>query len=376
MRRHRAALLAGAISLAAAGCSDDTRATPSSSSASPSTTTSDAAPARPALFADAGPYAAGVTTLTASDGRRVLIWYPVEPADVATLTTESIDLASFLPPDLESKVAPSPDTLYATDAYRDAPPSHDGPFPVALFSHGFSGYPEEYQFLTAHLATWGFVVAAPDHVERNLAAVFGGSVSEGDEGAVLLSALDTAAADPDIAALMDQQQVVAAGHSAGTKAASQAGADPRIDALVLLSPVPNLPSTGKPTLVMVGSDDKITTAPVARSVYDNLPTPKRLATLVGAGHNTFTDACAFHAGPGAAMAIVVRAGVELPEPILAASADGCQETALPIAAAWPAIRHVTVAVMRAALGIDESPIGLDRDGLADLAPAEVELLEG
>jgi fermentation-respiration switch protein FrsA (DUF1100 family) len=175
---------------------------------------------------------------------------------------------------------------------------------------------------------------------------------------------------------MDREHVVAAGHSAGTAAASQAGADARVDALVLLSPVPSLPSTGKPTLVMVGSDDKITTAPVARAVYESLPSPKHLATLQRAGHNTFTDGCAFHAGPGAGVAVVVRAGIELPEPVLAASADGCQAGALPIDAAWPAIRHVTVAFARAALGLDASPIGLDRDGLADLAPAEVELLDG
>jgi hypothetical protein len=62
--------------------------------------------------------------------------------------------------------------------------------------------------------------------------------------------------------------------------------------------------------------------------------------------------------------------------VLALSADGCQAGALPITAAWPAIRHLTVAALRDALGIDASPIGLDDRGVADLAPAEVVLLEG
>ena len=372
MHRRAAALLSCCLLLNAAACSGGS----STAKQSASDTSSASAPARPALFADPGPYAAGVKTLTEPDGRRVLVWYPVEPGDVATRQRESIDLASFLPPDLAAKVTPSPATTYMTDAYRGAPASHDGPFPLVLFSHGFGGFPEVYQFLTAHLATWGFVVAAPDHRERDLAAVFSGQTAAGDEGAVLLSALDTAVDDPELGPIIDADHVVAAGHSAGTKAATEAAADPRIDAVALYSPVAGLAATGKPTLVMVGSDDKVTTAAVARQVYDALASPKRFASLTRAGHNTFSDGCNLHAGPGGAVAVVVLAGVALPEPVLALSADGCQEGALPISAAWPAIRHVTVAVLRAVLGIDASPIGLDQDGLADLAPAEVVLTNG
>jgi dienelactone hydrolase len=380
VHRRAVAILSCCLLLGGAACSDDGSSARSASeqgAPSPgpgSETATDTAPARPALFADAGPYAAGVQTLTAPDGRRVLVWYPVEPPDVATLTRESIDLASFLPPELAAKVTPSPATTYATDAYRGAPVSHDGPFPIVLFSHGFAGFPEVYQFLTAHLATWGFVVAAPDHRERDLAAVVSNQITAGDEGAVLLSALDTTIADPELGPIVDTEHVVAAGHSAGTRAATQAAADPRVDAVALFSPVSGLPATGKPSLVMVGGDDKVTTAPVARQVYDSLPAPKRFASITRAGHNTFTDTCNIGADAGGAIAI--RAGVALPETVLALAADGCQEGALPISAAWPAIRHVTVAALRAALGIDASPIGLDDRGLADLAPAEVVLLQG
>ena len=381
MHRRAVALLCCCTLLGATACRDDggtsKKATQGTSSASPaSEVTTDATPARPALFADAGPYAAGVKTLTAPDGRRVVVWYPVEPVDIATRQRESIDLASFLPPDLAAKVTPSPATTYLTDAYRGAPASHDGPFPIVLFSHGYGGFPEVYQFLTAHLATWGFVVAAPDHRERDLAAVFSGQSTAGDEGAVLLSALDTTVADAELSPIVDADNVVAAGHSAGTTAATQAASDPRVDAVALYSPVAGLAATGKPTLVMVGSDDKVTTAPVARQVYDSLSSPKRFSSITGAGHNTFTDGCNLHAGPGGAVAVVVLAGIALPDAVLALSADGCQDGALPISAAWPAIRHVTIAALRAALGIDASPIGLDDDGLADLAPAEVELLAG
>ena len=36
--------------------------------------------------------------------------------------------------------------------------------PLLVFSHGNSGYRQQSTFLTTHLASWGFVVAAPDHV--------------------------------------------------------------------------------------------------------------------------------------------------------------------------------------------------------------------
>jgi fermentation-respiration switch protein FrsA (DUF1100 family) len=377
-RMHRCGVaLVSCFLVVVAGCSDDNSSTRKSSSPTSSPVaepSSDDAPSRPALFADAGPYAAGVQTLTAADGRRVVVWYPVEPSDLGAQPREAIDLTTFLPPDLASKVTPSPDTTYLTDAYRGARPSRDGPFPLVLFSHGFAGFPEVYQFLTAHLATWGFVVAASDHRERDLAAVLSNQITAGNEGAVLLSALDTTVADPKLGPIVDSDRVVAAGHSAGTRAATEAGADPRVDAVALYSPVGGLAATGEPTLVMVGSDDKVTTAPAARQVYDSLPAPKRFASITRAGHNTFTDTCNIEAGAGGAIA--TRAGVPLPESALALAADGCQEGALPITAAWPAIRHITVAALRDALGIDASPIGLDDRGVADLAPAEVVLLEG
>ena len=37
------------------------------------------------------------------------------------------------------------------------------PCPLIIFSHGNSGYRQQSTFLTTHLASWGFLVAAPDH---------------------------------------------------------------------------------------------------------------------------------------------------------------------------------------------------------------------
>ena len=43
-------------------------------------------------------------------------------------------------------------------------PDDAGPHPLVVFSHGNSGLRQQSTFLTTHLASWGFIVAAPDHV--------------------------------------------------------------------------------------------------------------------------------------------------------------------------------------------------------------------
>jgi hypothetical protein len=40
-------------------------------------------------------------------------------------------------------------------------------------------------------------------------------------------------------------------------------------------------------------------------------------------------------------------------------ADGCDPQHTAATAAWPAIRHLTVAQLRAAFGMDPAPVGLD-----------------
>ncbi len=52
-------------------------------------------------------------------------------------------------------------------------PVADGRFPVALFSHGFSGFNTQSSELTSHVASWGFVVAAPEHQSRDLTSQIG-----------------------------------------------------------------------------------------------------------------------------------------------------------------------------------------------------------
>ena len=52
--------------------------------------------------------------------------------------------------------------------YAEAPPKAAA-FPLAVYSHGHQGYAEASSFLAAHLASHGWIVAAPDHTGNTTA---------------------------------------------------------------------------------------------------------------------------------------------------------------------------------------------------------------
>ena len=109
-------------------------------------------PARtPAAFAERGPHPVGVVHLDlpcgSEPGRRLPtdVWYPADAADF-----ESHAEASH--------------AIGAPHAARQAPPAAAlAGLPLVGFSHGNSGFRQQSTFLTTHLASWGFVVTAPDH---------------------------------------------------------------------------------------------------------------------------------------------------------------------------------------------------------------------
>src|SRR5262249_20926156 len=120
------------------------------------------------------PHAVGFTKLKLADGREVVVWYPAAKESVAGHATESIDVASMLSPALQAQVPASKRPLYTVEAYDGAPAEAvDGGYPLVVFSHGFAGFPEQSVSLVRHLASWGFVVAAPDHVSRSLDGLLG-----------------------------------------------------------------------------------------------------------------------------------------------------------------------------------------------------------
>jgi dienelactone hydrolase len=357
----------GAIALAATACS---------STSSPTTPSAvgphDAVPPTPTThqdtaFAANGPYKAGVVFETTPEGDTVVVYYPVDASATVGKPTYTINLLRWF---TGSPTAPIPaglpstlPTTLATDAYMGVPISAKGPFPVVLFSHGFGGYPEQSSFLTDHLATWGFVVVAPDHRTRDLKAVVGGTAEDNHQDLTdlrqALAMVSTMNATPGtlLTGKLDLTRIASLGHSAGGGAAIALAADKNIRTYIGMAPVPETPPPSKPGLIMQGTSDKIVNPQGTLKLYGRLKAPKRLVLIDGGGHNVFDDACTIGAAQGGLVAFVKT--LKLPAAFVAEAVDGCSPPDVSPPKAWPLIDQVVTAQLRYGLGIDPTPVGLD-----------------
>jgi dienelactone hydrolase len=315
------------------------------------------------VYAGPGPFAAGVTGLDL-DGRFVEVWYPADPEEVAGVAPAVFEIRDLVPAELGALVPDELNPAYPTAGLPDVPASGDGPFPVVGLSHGFAAYPTLYQFLATHLASWGMVVVGPVHTERDLFAAATGQVTEGDDGAVLLAALDAvvAAGDGPLAGLVYTGRMATIGHSAGVRAATDAAAsDPRIGAVIAMaggSAETTVP--GVPVLVLAGGRDAVIEVGRITGFADSLGADGLLAVIEDAGHNAFTDLCLIGEDQGGLLAIIEQLGLPVDDRLLALLADGCTEAFLPAEEAWPVIRHLAVAHLRSSWGENPRPVGLDQ----------------
>ena len=364
-------VLTACAALLLASCADDE---PESGPTTTGATTTTQPPA-PAPYTDKGEYEVGTFTVALEDGRRVVIWYPAAP-DAAEQPTESFDIASLLRPDLQAMIPADLRVSYEVDAHPGAEPA-SGSFPVVLFSHGFAGFPEQSVDLTTHLASWGYVVAAPDHVERSLSGLLGTAaqgVERREDADVLAETLDVVEAedardDSPLHGIVDAEHVAVTGHSAGARAAYRlAGSDDRIDAFIAYSvgtrddddppPVPDVPG-----MVMLGTDDGIIPAESSRTVFEGMATPKYLVELGGAGHLVFSDICLIGGDKGGVIAIADQVGIPVDQ-FRQLGTDGCTEEHPPVEDAFPAINDLSVDFLRTYLDGSE-PAGLDDPAVAD-----------
>ena len=115
-----------------------------------------------------GPHPVGVRTAHVEDAGRdrtvpIEVWYPATEAytgqDLDPSAQDTYELFPGLPGS-------------AQEAVRDADPAA-GTFPPVVFSHGFAGHRRQTTHLCTHLASHGYVVAAPDHVGNTTADVMG-----------------------------------------------------------------------------------------------------------------------------------------------------------------------------------------------------------
>ena len=365
-------------------------------------------------YTQPGPFPVGVTTLTLAKSNKVEVWYPA----VAGTTGEvSYDVRDFVPDAIRKILTADIPATYSFAGARDADAA-DGPFPVVLFSHGFTGIRLQSTFLTAHLATWGFIVAAPDHPSRDLAHVLGGTASGDAADAVddLLATLDLVitegtSATSRLNARVDATKVVAVGHSAGGGTVVGAAADQRIGGYVSLASGVQLPASSvtgtassgeppagptatdagtappstapkqlpaKPSFFLAGSlDGVVPAATVTIPSFQAVPTPTRLWVIDGVGHNGFDDFCTFGNGTGiigVADASGLGAVLDAQPQLRKLGTDGCVAPDVAVTETFPVIRHAVTAWIRNQFGIDATGVGLGRE-VAGAYPVKVTIDE-
>lgn len=126
-------------------------------------------------YAAPGPWSAARHTTSTTDtarGRALTIeaWYPTDTPSTATpsildLVVDPADRAAY---DALLTVAPAGCPALTTTATPDAPLAVGGPWPVLVMSHCYGCTRFSTVDVAEHLASYGFVVLAPDHAGDTL----------------------------------------------------------------------------------------------------------------------------------------------------------------------------------------------------------------
>jgi dienelactone hydrolase len=184
------------------------------------------------------------------------------------------------------------------------PARRAGPFPLIVFSHGFTASGPAYgEVLLRRIAAHGYVVAAPTFPLSNRDAPGGPKLLDyvnqpADVSFVIDKMLALNRQEGPFHGLMDRKEIGAMGHSLGAITTlgvtyNSANADPRIKAAVPLSglqlPFPGGTWTWPRVPLLLVHGDKDGTVPYAGSTksYANAKAPKFLLTLLGAPHTPF-----------------------------------------------------------------------------------------
>ncbi|HEX5945381.1 MAG TPA: hypothetical protein VFY82_03860 [Acidimicrobiales bacterium] len=389
-RRVAAMLVVPLLAAACSGGDDDSSADPTEPGDPGESTTSLTAEQAAVAYAEPGPYPVGITTLELEGGVAVEVWYP---AVEGTTGQDTYDVRNLVPASVQALLTADVPAEFTIDAGRDADVA-DGEFPLVLFSHGFTGIRQQSSFLTSHLASWGMVVAAPDHWSRDLAHVLGGVLGEPapperDDVDDLRETLALMAAESEsdgsrFEGHVATDEVAAVGHSAGGGTVLRFAADDEVAGYVSLASGAAvggdsgddvaLPDT--PSLFVAGRlDGVVPWDAVSQAAFEAAPAPSELWVLDGVGHNGFDDFCTFGDGTGiigVAEASGLGGFLDAQPQFRALGEDGCLPPAVPVVETFPVVQHVVTAWLRQVLGLDAEPVGLGPD-VAGSYPVDVQI---
>ena len=265
----------------------------------------------PRTFTAPGPFGVGETTLTLpTDSAPVEVWYPATKQSVAGKPEATYDVADWLPPGLQKLIPAGGYSVTYPSGGVTGVPVAPGRYPLVAFSHGYAGFRDQSTFLTARLASWGFVVAAAGPTTAaNLTEVLGGptaatakttDVQDLKATIALMKAKDGSPTSP-FARHVDLGLIGAVGHSAGGAAVEAlAATDRQVTTFVGLAGAtvgafgatksgPDSMVPHQPGLLMSGTSDQVVSDTSMISAYGRLHSPKRLILVRGAGHLVFAD---------------------------------------------------------------------------------------
>ena len=360
------------LALGLAACSTD-----------PSSATDPVPPAPlSGTYRDVGPFEAGVTTLTLND-RMVEVWYPVDPATTAGLEPVPYFIRDELSEELNSLLPDDVNPPFATAAYRDVRASRAGSFPLVIFAHGSASYRNQSTFLTTHLASWGFVVASVDYLERGLRRQLDVNDSlapdpELDDPVltrmvVMLLADENSRIGSLLQGRVSTDQIAITGHSAGGGTSIRFGGEPDVITYIPLSAGISSDSMlalpDRPSLWIAGAIDAIVDPERTANAFAEANAPARHVVIEAMGHLGPSDICAIGENGGGPIQIALDQGLPISDGLVRLGTDGCQEGALPPPDGWPVINHFVTAQLRWAFGFDEEPVGLSQDAAEDLPEA-------
>ncbi|GIF98685.1 alpha/beta hydrolase family protein [Catellatospora citrea] len=171
-----------------------------------------------------------------------------------------------------------------------------GRFPAIAFGHGFLQSVSKYYSTMQHLASWGFVVAAPTS-QGSLFPSHSAFADDLNAQLTWLVAQDTTAGSRFNAHIVTTKLGLS-GHSMGGGASVLAASrNPAVTTVANLAAAETNPSAAAaaasvrvPMMLVAGQKDG--TAPIAshqRPIYTGKPAPKQLRTIVGGFHCGFID---------------------------------------------------------------------------------------
>jgi predicted dienelactone hydrolase len=246
--------------------------------------------------------------------------------------TKNLDVAVWYPTADQPQSFNYGGPTYGYVAYGGAPLTGKGTFPMLAFSHGYGGCGISSAFFTEKLASRGWIVACPDHHDRQSAARSAtGRNSDLDRRDFLEGAREIVSTTPAergifmyrpdelavtiegmirsqlFGAMVDTTRIAAGGHSfGGFTSTALCGPipdyrDTRIKALLLFSTgaaaylmtEEELSQVAVPSMLMMGEKERdqkrgvLTMEELEMTLFENMPAPKYFLEIKGGTHFSF-----------------------------------------------------------------------------------------